>query len=167
MIRLACLLAVVIAGLILLVVVREERLAAHRKVPLGRLRRLWLKPERRRAPRYRVDWPVRYRRVDSTSVNDARVRDLSQTGVGLIVRERLPADSQIQIEFILPDPASPVSATGKVRWIREVPAHTKPSNPERLFFIGVQFYEINSQTAAQLKAALQTSGAVEVKWEKA
>ena len=51
MIRLLAIWSVFLATAVLAVVLREEKLVRHGKVPLGRLRRLWFRNERRRAPR--------------------------------------------------------------------------------------------------------------------
>ena len=63
MIRLIALTAAGIAMMILGIVVREERLAARGRVPMGRLRRLLPGPDRRKFPRWRVDYPIRYQRL--------------------------------------------------------------------------------------------------------
>ena len=90
MIRFMALWSVLMAGLVLLVILREDHLSSEGKVPVGRLRRFWLQSERRRSPRYRVDWTIRYRRGTSNpSVQHAETRDVSETGAGLVVREWL------------------------------------------------------------------------------
>ncbi len=155
MLRLTALWAVFVAALILFIILREERLAGEGRVPLGRLRRLWLKKERRRAPRYRVDWLVRYQRTETIHVPISQTRDLSQTGVGLVARERLEVGSRVRMEFTVPGRSFPVSVIGQVMWNREV-----TSNSERLFFMGVQFYRMDPQTTAQLAEVLKTKGGV-------
>ena len=156
MIRLAALWLVGLAGLILFLIFREEKLVSMGKVPLGRLRRLWFKAERRRAPRYRVDFQIWYRRLEGEQLGQAKTRDLSQTGVGLVLEERLESGSFIYLEFALSDRLGPVGVTGKVAWSREVPhadPHTPP--PKRLFFAGVQFHQMEPEKEKILAQALK------------
>ncbi len=152
MFRLAALWAVLVAAALWLILTREERLAARGKVPLGRLRRFWLKSERRRAPRYRVNWPVRYQRVAATAINPAKSRDLSATGVALVVSERLEIGSRIQMELSLPNRSAPLMVTGQVIWRRE-----GPGADQRIFYIGVHFLGLQPETSKALTEALKKS----------
>lgn len=156
MIRLAALWLVFLAALVFFIILREEKLASQGKVPLGRLRRLWFKAERRRAPRYRVNFEIRYRRLEGEQLVQAKTRDLSQTGVGLILEERLAPGMLVDLEFHLPNRTAPLEVTGKIAWSREVPHdhHTPP--PKRLFFAGVQFHQMGPEKESILAKALQT-----------
>jgi len=149
MFRLAAIWAVGVAAVIFLIVLREERLAAQGKIPLGRLRRFWLHSDRRRAPRYRVDWPIRYQRLPPSEMNHAKSRDLSTTGVALVVPERLEVGSVIQIELTLPGETRPWAVAAQVRWTREIPSQEK-----RLFALGVQFQGLDPEKEKQLAAVL-------------
>ena len=156
MFRLMALWAVLVAGSIFWILRREERLAAAGKVPLGRLRRLWLHSERRGAPRYRIDWPVRYQWLPPkpagpsfAGMSAAQSRDVSATGVALVVPERLEVGSEIHLELTLPNRSNALAVSGQVMWCRE-----GPRAQERLFFIGVHFAGLNQQTAQTLKEAL-------------
>lgn len=149
MLRLAAIWTVFVAAAILLIVLREDRLAAQGKVPLGRLRRFWLGSDRRRAPRYRVDWPIRYQRLPPAGMNHAKSRDLSMTGVALVAPERLEIGSVIQIELTLPGQTRPWAAAAEVRWTREIPSQEK-----RLFALGVQFQGLDPEKERQLAAVL-------------
>lgn len=158
MIRLVALWSVVVAAFILVVVQREERLVARGKVPMGRLRRFWFRSERRRAPRYRVNWPVRYQRVESPSApsTNGHTRDVSQTGAGmtLTVMEKIPVGALIQLELILPERPLPVSVTGEVRWTREVLSPTDPPGEPRLFHVGIRFQNITPEMGTLIAKAL-------------
>lgn len=160
MIRLLALWGIFLASLILFVVSREERLAAQGKVPLGRLRRMWMRHERRRAPRYRVNWPVRYVRLESDPSPAGRTRDVSQTGAGLVVEERLPVGSLLQIELNLPNSPDPLAVTARVAWAKEVPPHTPGPGASRSFFVGVQFQNLSPAAAGLLARALGTGSAI-------
>ncbi len=182
MIRLVAIWLALLASTILLLMLREDRLVAEGKVPLGRLRRFWFKGERRRAPRYRVDWEVRYQRAEPpTSVRPepvegrtahasrgqddqrgeeaARTRDLSRTGMGLILRERVEVGSFLQLELIPPGESPPLPVIGQVTWTREVPSSDHPAEQgasagERLFLIGIRFQPLDENLAASMSDAL-------------
>jgi STE24 endopeptidase len=171
MIRLIAIGLALLASAILLLVLREERLVAQGKVPLGRLRRFWFKEERRRAPRYRIDWEVRYLRLEPAAgpalskpfvlrqaqderrgEGSARTRDVSQTGVGLVVRERLEVGSPLQLELIPPIKSTPLLVLGEVAWIREM---EPTGDNERLFFAGVRFHPMEDANAARLRGFME------------
>ena len=150
MFRLTALWAIFVAGLILGILLREERLASRGKVPLGRLRRLWFKNDRRRAPRFRVDWPVRYQRLPPSGSNHGQSRDLSSTGVSLIVPERLEVGALLEVNLTLPGQLAPCAITGLVVWSKEL-----PSNGQRLFAVGIQFQGIAPEIQKRLTQALE------------
>ncbi len=149
--------AVVLSILILSVVVREEKLVEQGKVPTGRLRRLWLKADSRRAPRYRVDWAVRYRRMPgsaSAPASQATTDNISRSGIGVMLLEKIPVGSLLEVEIVFPDrsskAAAPVRAT--VAWIKELPASEK--EPRR-FFAGLHFEPSSESFASSLREALR------------
>ncbi len=150
--------AVVLSFLILSVVVREEKLVEQGKVPTGRLRRLWMRSDSRRAPRFRVDWTVRYRRMPESAAapaSQAATDNISRSGIGVMILEKIPVGSLLELEIAFPDrsveAAAPVRAT--VVWIKEMPAGEK--EPRR-FFAGLHFEPLSEPFAADLREALRT-----------
>ena len=154
MIRNFALGVVFIAALILWVVLREDRLSARGKVPLGRLRKLWVRNERRIAPRYRLDWEVRYRRPEKAPDQKAKTRDVSQTGACLIVEERLSPGSALELEFVLPNQSQPIWFLGEVVWQKELSQSASQGN-NRIFYVGIQFKNLNPQIEKELTQALK------------
>lgn len=156
MVRLMAIWAAVLAALLWVVVIREERLAARGKVPLGRLRRLWLRAERRRAPRYRVNWSVRYERLEPPPINGGgQTRDVSQTGAGLTVREKLPIGSLIRMEILFPEETHPLQTTAEVIWLKEVAPSEESSGELRQFFVGIRFRDLDPQVEQKIARALR------------
>lgn len=146
------------AAIILLMIFREDYLVRRGKVPIGRLRRFWFKPDRRDSPRYHLDWPVRYIRSFVEPLVPSQMRNLSQTGVGLVVQENLKVGSSIQLELNVPNQALPLKVSGRVMWSKEIPLGPDPQKGVRVFFIGIRFYEMNPQAEANLKKALGSKG---------
>ncbi len=155
MVRLFALWVAALAVALLLVLIREERLASRGKVPVGRLRRLWVRSDRRRAPRYRIDWPIRYERMNGGELDLAASRDVSETGIGLMVRERLEVGSSLRLTLALPGDPQPVTLTGRVMWSRPIPEAIQPKGGSRYFFVGIHFQETDPQRTAKIQAALE------------
>ncbi len=156
MIRFLALWTVFIAAAILFAILREERLVRLGRVPVGRLRRLWLQSERRRAPRYRLNWTIRYRRMmGGDLLLNGHMMDVGQTGAGLVVREILEPGTAIRMDFTPPGLSAPLSVTGQIAWVRQVPPSAPGVGPhERLFFVGIQFHAMDPQTSFRLTTAL-------------
>ncbi len=152
MIRLIALWLLFLSFAILMLILREEKLVAQGKVPLGRLRRFWLRKDRRRSPRFRTDALIRYRRLNAEEVGSAQASDLSETGVGLISQNYVEAGSHLQLEFTIQGLPNPLQVVGTVAWIRPVRPRDGKSSEEKLFFIGVQFLNADPAIAVHLKA---------------
>lgn len=148
--------AVALASFLLILIVREEWLAARGKVPLGRLRRLWFGPERRRSPRYRVDWSVRYHRSETPLL--AQTRDLSRTGAGLTMPEKVPPGTLLDLEVPVPGRQEPLKVTAVVVWAKEVAAEPGSEDPQRRFFVGVHFKNLSYTLQQELGMLLKIPG---------
>lgn len=159
MIRSIALWAVFLAAALLGLILREERLAAQGKVPTGRLRRLWFGVERRRTPRYRVNWSVRYRRSESHSGSGAKTRDVSQTGAGLTLHEKVPTGSLLNLEVPVPGRRDPLLVTALVVWVKEVAAPPDAQDQQLNFFVGVHFQNVSSALQQELSLLLKNPGA--------
>jgi len=153
-IRLLALWAALVATMILILLLREERMAKVGKVPLGRMRRFWFQSDRRGAPHYRLDWTIRYQRLGAELYAQAQTRDVSQMGAGLLLRERLEIGDEIQLELSPPGNPDLITVTGRVVWIREIPQRRKIGQGERFFATGIQFQGISSEMEKRLSALL-------------
>ena len=143
---------------VLFIILREEKLVAEGKVPLGRLRRFWLRNDQRRAPRFRTNALVRYRRMSAEEAGSARASDISETGVGLVIQHFIEKGSRLQLEFTIPGLPNPLPVTGTVVWIRPVRPKDGRSPEEKLFFVGVQFLNADPAIAVHLKALFGIRG---------
>ena len=157
MIRNLALWAASLAAALLLLILREERLAAQGKVPIGRLRRLWFGAERRRKPRYRVDWSVKYQRSENQPSAGAQTRDLSQTGAGLTLDEKLPPGCMLDLELPVPGRQVPLRVTALVVWSKEI-ADSRSADPQRHFFVGVHFQNLSATLREELAVLLKNPG---------
>ena len=144
------------ASILLAVIAREDQMAARGKVPLGRLRRLWFGPERRRSPRYRVNWSIRYRRSENPLL--AQTRDLSETGAGLTLLEKVPTGTLLDLEVPVPGRQEPLKVTATVVWTKEVAPEPGSSDPQRRFFVGVHFKNLSPPLQQELGILLKNPG---------
>lgn len=157
MVRNIAIWAVFVAVWLLAMIVREEKLAAQGKVPMGRLRRLWFGAERRRAPRYRVDWTVKYRRTETPGV-EGKTHDVSETGAGLTLNEKVPPGSLLELEVPLPGRPLPLKVTAVVVWSKEMSVPPQANEAQRRFFVGVHFQNLGSTLEQELGALLKVPG---------
>ncbi len=154
MIRVLALWLALVSCLILSFILREERLIAKGKIPSGRLRRIWFRPERRRAPRYRVNCSIRYERLLSNHSEAAgKTWDVSRTGAALILEERLDFGALLRLELRLAENTAPLTIEGKVVWVRQLPLEKKAPE-KRLFLTGIQFKHLDPKTETLLQKSL-------------
>ena len=133
--------------------VAEEKIVI--KSAFGRLRRLWLRQEQRGAPRHRVDWPIRYKRIEPAAGKQATFRDLSAAGAGVVVREAFKPGSAIHLEFMLPGQPSTLTVRGRVVWAKEMYPLIRPLEQGRLYYVGIQFNDMDKLTKQRLADALK------------
>ncbi len=75
--------------------------------------------ERRTTIRFLNQCRAKYCPSDDLIPRDGRVANLSEHGVGLLVREPHQAGEQVTVSFFLPTDDEPLTATGVVRWAGE------------------------------------------------
>jgi len=80
-----------------------------------------LSSESRREPRVKVSWPARVQ-LPNGRVIDLRVRDLSESGVGLLTQTNIPADSVLNFAMGVPGlneagKITPVTGTIKTTYL--------------------------------------------------
>ena len=68
--------------------------------------------ERRHHPRATADWPLQIALEDG--VHEARLRDVSRSGVSFYLDRKVPEMALLKIELELPDSGKRVSGTGVV-----------------------------------------------------
>lgn len=60
----------------------------------------------RQEPRVNVSWRTRVVMSDG-QVNDARIRDISENGLGLVISERIAAHQPLSLSVLMPDVEDP------------------------------------------------------------
>ncbi|MBN1412961.1 MAG: PilZ domain-containing protein [Spirochaetales bacterium] len=68
---------------------------------------------------------------------ESKTKDIGGGGICLILSEKIPLKSQLELKFNLPDLSSSILALGKVVWTEEVPSKKNP-----VYYTGIQFIRI-------------------------
>lgn len=120
------------------VVLKEEAQQRRQQPPMGWLRRLLSRnpADRRRFERYRASFPLTYRVLPSGHSASGESRDVSLGGVGLMLYEKLPAGTSLEITVRREASSKALTVQGTVRWVRELPP--QPGDPKRAFWAGIE-----------------------------
>lgn len=79
--------------------------------------------DRRVFERFPVSFSARFLEVGSDVQVEARTFDISAKGVGLVARQELLRDTDLELWLDIPDQAGPLYARGKVAWSKEFEAN--------------------------------------------
>lgn len=157
MIWVAALIVLVVPLAIWRVLVQEEALDERRRSPMGWIRRLWAKPgpNRRHCHRYRATVPLTYRVMETAPkpVAASQTRDISFGGLGIVLYEKLPVGTTLELSLQGTSLTGVVAVQGVVQWVREVPQQT--SDPRRQFWAGVQLLHTGMASIEHLRALLE------------
>ncbi|MDD5432966.1 MAG: PilZ domain-containing protein [Candidatus Omnitrophica bacterium] len=77
--------------------------------------------------RFKLEFPVRFLNSETYEEGTARTVDLSAKGVGLISKEGLAVNTNLELWLDIPDKGEPLYARGKVVW-----SQLTPSNENRM-----------------------------------
>ena len=140
---------------ILLVLLQEEVWVQQHRPPMGWMRRLWMRPQdRRHCSRYRATIAMTYRIAGVSEPPVASLtRDVSFGGVGIVVYEKLPLGTVLELTLRCDPPLGLVRVQGLVQWVREIAPPR--GDPRRLFWAGVQIVHANPESAEQVRMVLQ------------
>ena len=157
-IALLVLVVVMVLGLILFLVMREERILKSGAVPQGILEAIWDGTDRRNHPRWLFSCPIRYRIYPNDvreQKTEACAQDASRGGIAARMPERLASGVWLELELMLPQ-GSAIRAMGEVRWSRElVRAH---AFAPREFLTGIFFSKVTDTDVARLLELAQQKG---------
>ena len=106
--------------------------------------------ERRKHPRFSVDLPVEYRKIDASKSHPAHTGDVSEGGLLLYVSEPFEIGQELTLKLFFASGAELNSAEAHVQVVWK-DVHMENDNPNR---IGVKFVEISSADMNSLKGFL-------------
>ena len=107
--------------------------------------------ERRRSPRFSVDLPIEYSRVEASEKNPGRTVNASEGGLMLFLGQKLEVGQELRIKiFFHSEPRlHSLEVKGKVAWT-EIPFAREGD-----YRCGVQFTQIAAEDLAQLRQFLE------------
>ena len=83
-----------------------------------------------------------------TLLENSLTKDISQSGIGLLVQKFVPKDTNLILELSLSPKTEPILAVGKVRWIRKVGYGDR-------YRLGMQFTDISQNSKGKLSEYLK------------
>jgi c-di-GMP-binding flagellar brake protein YcgR len=110
--------------------------------------------ERRRAKRKKEKAEVTVSIINpndplaNSKITHHLTKDISLAGIRIQSQTFIPMNSMIKIELSLGEPASLISALGRVRWV-------KCLYEAELFEMGIEFVETSREVIRQLKSHIQ------------
>jgi hypothetical protein len=117
-------------------------------LPRGKIVELWNKAERRRFKRLKTILEIRYEILDNYRYNqEAKTRDISQGGIGLVIYEKLKAGTPLRIWMNFSSKKERTFLLGNIVWTKEV--FTEKAD-KRTFFAGIMFTAVDTATQLQL-----------------
>ncbi|MBN1587758.1 MAG: PilZ domain-containing protein [Candidatus Omnitrophica bacterium] len=134
---------------------QEEAREARRTENWGRVSHMWTGPERRRALRVGTDLYITYHKLplEEQVVEQALSEDISTYGAGLILPEKFEVLTDLVLTIHLPPDGNPLAVKGRVRW-RKTAGRT--ATGQRLFYVGVDFLDVDENKRKHIEAALGT-----------
>jgi len=105
--------------------------------------------EKRKFIRILESAEISYRLISKVKLRGTLSKDISKGGLRFTVREFVPKDSILKIKINLKKIPLSFETTGKVKWIRRMPASEN-------FEIGVEFVEITKSVLMHLDQYIQT-----------
>ncbi|MBN1871861.1 MAG: PilZ domain-containing protein [Candidatus Omnitrophica bacterium] len=141
---------ILILTLVLVMLVREESRIKKSKIPRARIKEYWSGEERRQATRINTTFLVKYTFSKKQTVTlDGHTKDVSTSGMRLLIHEKLNQGTVLLLEFDLPGITSIVKAEGKVVW-SSGDFEDRDDEGKRIFQAGIQFTHISENDRNRL-----------------
>jgi len=150
------LLFIVLLTMILFMIYKNERALARKIVPQARMEGYLGGKERRQCVRFRQDMEVHYIVEKKNHLkNRGKTVDISESGVRLLLDEKLATGTILDLKMILPGSRRSVDVEGEVVWTEEIPQIDGDSG-KRLFHAGVKFLAVRSHQGAMVTDYLRS-----------
>ncbi len=110
--------------------------------------------ERRQYPRFSVNLPFEYHRVDSPEVRSGDTGNISEGGLLVYAPERIEVGQRLKARLYfasVSDPVQSIEVLCEVAWVEE-----PPNGDMRKFPCGVKFVDLREEDAEKLRRFIQT-----------
>lgn len=152
-------LAAVVLFVIYVLSSREERDITDRFAPRGKVEGYYSGgPERRRSERFDAELDVKYSVLKSSPSNlRTNSKNISQTGIAMLLYEILPKNSLVDMEISLPGRKDSVKMKGRVAWCEDRNGPERfDDDGKRTFVAGVEFVESDTKQKNELVSYLKS-----------
>jgi len=134
--------------LIYIVFSREQKKISEKFAPRGKVREYCAgEKDRRKCERFDTELDLKYNLIPSPKSNfSTNARNISKSGISIVVYEILPKDSLIDMEISVPNSKEVIKLRGRIAWCEGC------NGPERLdkdgrrtFITGIEFVDTDKK----------------------
>ncbi len=127
--------------LVLFMLYKSERSSTKNLMPQAEVEEYWSGKERREHVRFKKHLPVTYTVQKRPHLkSNGRTVDISQGGMKLLLSEKLPKGTIVDLTLELSDIKDTVEIEGHIAWSEE--KESKDSSGKRFFYSGIKFSAI-------------------------
>ena len=134
----------IVLFLIYILSLKEERKISEKFAPRGKVEEYCAgEKDRRRCERFDTELDLKYNLIPSTKSDfTTNTKNISKTGISILVYEILPKDSLIDMEISVPNSKETMKLRGKVAWCEGCNSIERlDKDGKRTFLIGIEFVE--------------------------
>lgn len=149
------LLFIILLVLVLIMLYKNERISSRRASPQARAEEYWNGKERRKHTRLQKILDVSYTvRKKPFLKSSARTTDISEGGMKIVLDEKLPTGTILELKVPLPDSKGTQDIEAEVVWSEESP--DKSSSGKRIFSSGVKFLAVRESSGSALLSYIRS-----------
>lgn len=142
--------SLLILGLILLVIYRNEYRLKKINDPDGDIKEYWVGSERRRTVRLEIPLQIKYTALPPHNHHDISVtHNISKGGIQMLIYEKLNLGDIINLEFNLDAQGQPIVGKGQIVWLRDA-ASESVNVDKRAFLAGIKFVDLKQKDEDRL-----------------
>ena len=145
------LLFILLLAIVLFMLFKSEGLALKNKGPKAKIEECWRGDDRRQYPRFTESLGVAYSIVKNHTVKNAtgKTINISEGGAKLLLDEKLPPKTFINLKISLSGSGGTAEAIGDVVWTEDAVDIKDPSG-KRFFYSGIKFSSIKDPSGNKL-----------------
>lgn len=142
----------VLLSITLLMLWGHEQTAIKRVVPRAKIEECWDGEERRLYQRFDKGLDIEYKVEKRAHLKNGRTVDLSRAGMKLLLDEKLPKGTILDLKVAIPEKGRVVEVEAEVVWTGD--AEKKDPSGKRFFFSGLRFISIKEPAGIHLSEYL-------------
>ena len=149
-------LSLILLSITLYILWGHERLALKKMVSRANVEEYWDQDERRRHIRFKMDIEVEYNVEKKPHLKSGRSINISKSGMKLILDEKLPQGTIIDMKIYPHGKRETIEVEGEVVWTKDI--EKRDASGKRYFYSGIKFLGIRESSGAHLDKYLNSLG---------